>query len=179
MADEFDSCSSSDDAFKESATPLSSVAEAFEDLAMALKSNENLRLGTFCDACALVSVLFSSLGIAFKFAEYEYVSKVNDLLEASKTFDTLSSILDCDVANDSVKKPGSLSRHLRRVRQGLDLIKALFENFLSSSDCSLRDAASTAYTQVCAPYHTWTIRKAVQCEGCTLLPTRATVIEAK
>lgn len=58
--------------------------------------------------------------------------QVNDLLEASKTFDNLGSILDHDVDDDSVKKPGSLSRHLRRVRQGLDLIKALFEQFLSS-----------------------------------------------
>ena len=53
-------------------------------------------------------------------------------MEASKTFDALASIVDHDVETDSVKKPGSLSRHLRRVRQGLDLIKALFENFLSS-----------------------------------------------
>lgn len=31
-----------------------------------------------------------------------------------------------------MRKPGSHSRNLRRVRQGLDLIKALFEQFLSS-----------------------------------------------
>lgn len=58
--------------------------------------------------------------------------QVDDLMEASKTYDTLESIIDFDVANDTVKSPGSHSRNLRRVRQGLDLIRALFEQFLST-----------------------------------------------
>lgn len=53
-------------------------------------------------------------------------------MEASKRFATLENVLDLDVAHDTVKKPGSHSRNLRRVRQGLDLIRALFEEFLSS-----------------------------------------------
>jgi hypothetical protein len=66
-----------------SATPLSSMADAFEELARLLKSHKEvpkeearLRLDTFCDACSWVSVLFGCLGIAFKFAELEYVAKV-------------------------------------------------------------------------------------------------------
>lgn len=51
-------------------------------------SNDGLRLDAFCSACTHVSVLFGCLGFAFKFAEMEYVSKVRDLVEASKTFDT-------------------------------------------------------------------------------------------
>lgn len=39
------------------------------------------------------------------------------------------------------------------------------------SDCSLREAASTAYTQVCAPYHTWAVRTAVYA-GMYALPTK-------
>lgn len=163
----------------ERSTPLSAMADAFEDLASSLiqvvDSGEGFRLEPFCEACSLVSVLFGVLGLAFKFAEMEYVAKVNDLLEASKRFDTLSNILDYDVENDSVKKAGSHSRNLRRVRLGLDLMKALFEQFISSSDCSLKDAASTAYTQVCAPYHTWAIRKAVGA-GMYALPTREQLI---
>ena len=59
------------------ATPLSTVAEAFEEIADIVENGkEELRLKTFCDACALVSVLFNSLGFAFKFAEMEYCSKV-------------------------------------------------------------------------------------------------------
>ena len=53
-------------------------------------------------------------------------------MEASKTYDTLPKIIDFDVANDTVKSHGSLSRNLRRVRQGLDLIRAIFANFLAT-----------------------------------------------
>ncbi|PON87352.1 hypothetical protein TorRG33x02_168440, partial [Trema orientale] len=96
---------------------------------------------------------------------------VHNLVEASKTYVTLQNILDCDVANQTVKTPGSNSRNLRRVRQGLDLIRALFEQFLSNDDYYLKGAASTAYAQVCAPYHSWTVRTAVAA-GMYALPTR-------
>ncbi|KAG7944030.1 hypothetical protein I3843_15G076800 [Carya illinoinensis] len=155
-------------------TPLSAMAEAFEELDKVLRSREDdrqLRLDTFCEACSLVSVLFGCLGFAFKFAEVDYVSKVRDLKEASSTSDTLQDILDLDVANDTVKIQGSLSRNLRRVRQGLDLIRVLFEQFLTTEDCYLKEAASRAYRQVCAPYHSWTVRTAVVAGMCAL-PTR-------
>ncbi|XP_068327515.1 ACD11 homolog protein-like [Pyrus communis] len=160
--------------------PLTAIVEAFEELGKFLQSHshnsqqkqqQTLRLDTFCQASTLVSILFSCLGLAFKFAEMEYVSKVEDLVEASKTYDTLESLLDFDVANDTVKSPGSHSRNLRRVRQGLDLVRALFEQFLSTDDYSLREAASTAYANVCAPYHSWTIRTAVAA-GMYALPSR-------
>lgn len=63
-----------DDGFEDAGTgtPLSAIAEAFEELS----SNHDLMLKPFCHACSLLSVLFGSLGIAFKFAELEYVSKV-------------------------------------------------------------------------------------------------------
>ncbi|KAJ0094434.1 hypothetical protein Patl1_16460 [Pistacia atlantica] len=187
-------------------TPLGVIVGAFEELEKLLNcgSNSELRLDTFCDASSLVSVLFSSLGLAFKFAELEYVSKVKNLVQASKTYETLHEILDRDIANGNVKTSGSNSRNLRRVRQGLDLIRALFEQFLATkyaqplddyllllfaaiikhvkcsmiykcayhdSDYSLKEAASTAYTQVCAPYHSWTVRTAVYAGMCTL-PSR-------
>ncbi|XP_048134713.1 ACD11 homolog protein-like isoform X2 [Rhodamnia argentea] len=156
-------------------TPLSGIAEAFEEMAALLRSDEGgsveLRLDEFCDACSLVSVLFGCLGLAFKFAEMEYVAKVRDLVEASRTHRTLQNVLDLDVAKNSVRTPGSRTRNLRRVRQGLDLIRALFEQFLSSDDYSLKDAATTAYMQVCAPFHTWGIRTAVYA-GMYTLPYR-------
>ncbi|XP_028553488.1 ACD11 homolog protein isoform X1 [Dendrobium catenatum] len=165
---------SSSDSFKEAevGTPLSAVVEAFEELAKSLEgSSEDLRLHPFLFACSHVSDLFGCLGLGFKFAEIEYVSKVNKLLQASKAFYTLSGIIDHDVRNGTIRKSGSHSRNLRRVRLGLDLIKALFEQFLSSKECSPKEAASNAYAQVCAPYHTWPVRKAVAAGMCTL-PTR-------
>ncbi|PIM98906.1 hypothetical protein CDL12_25850 [Handroanthus impetiginosus] len=167
-----------DDAFEDAnndqLTPLSAVADAFEELSALVKAkgfDYDLDLKTFCDACSLVSILFGCLGIAFKFAELEYVSKVSDLAEASESYGTLNNVLDFDVQNDTVRTAGSLSRNLRRVRQGLDLIRALFQNFLSSDDCNLKEAASTAYAKTCAPYHTWAVRTAVYA-GMYALPTR-------
>ncbi|KAL7606809.1 ACD11 homolog protein [Lactuca sativa] len=158
-------------------TPLASIAQAFEEIADLIKKGNksegsvDLRLKPFCEACTLVSVLFGCLGIAFRFAEMEYTSKVRDLLEASKQFATLSSVVEFDLRNKTVKSPGSHTRNLRRVRQGLDLIKELFQNFISDENHSLKKAATQAYQQVCAPYHTWAVRAAVSAGMCTL-PTR-------
>lgn len=71
-----------DDEFEdaETGTALSLISDAFEELSDLIKKDNGvsieLRLKPFCDACSLVSVLFGSLGIAFKFAEMEYTSKV-------------------------------------------------------------------------------------------------------
>ncbi|KAL0463599.1 UNVERIFIED_CONTAM: ACD11protein [Sesamum latifolium] len=147
-------------------TPLSVVADAFEELSAVVKANGfdyDLDLKTFCDACSLVSDLFGCLGKAFIFAELDYRSKVSDLAEASESYGTLNNILDFDVQNDTVRIRGSLSRYLRRVRQGLDLLRVLFQNFVSSDLNSL--------CKKCAPYQTWAVRTAVSA-GMYALPTR-------
>ena len=54
------------------------------------------------------------------------------LIGAAKSYGTLNNILNKDVENVSVKKKGSHSWNLRRVRLGLGLVKALFEQFLST-----------------------------------------------
>lgn len=165
-----------DDEFEdaETGTALSLIADAFEEISDLIKNdnvNDELRLKPFCDACSLVSVLFGSLGIAFKFAEMEYTSKVRDLSDAASLYGTLSKVIDYDVKSDTVQSAESLTRKLRRVRQGLDLIRELFLNFLSTDEYSLKEAASSAYKQVCAPYHTWAVRTAVSAGMCAL-PTR-------
>lgn len=71
----------SEDEFEDAGegTAISMMADAFEELSDLIKNgnkNDELRLKVFCDACSLVSVLFGSLGLAFKFAEMEYTSKV-------------------------------------------------------------------------------------------------------
>ncbi|PWA35607.1 glycolipid transfer protein domain-containing protein [Artemisia annua] len=171
-----DKVSYSEDEFEDAGegTAISMMADAFEELSDLIKNgnkNDELRLKVFCDACSLVSVLFGSLGLAFKFAEMEYTSKVRDLADAAEIYGTLSRVIDCDVKTDTVKSAESLTRKLRRVRQGLDLIRELFQNFLSTDDYSLKEAASSAYKQVCAPYHTWAVRTAVSAGMCAL-PTR-------
>lgn len=67
-------------------TPLSLIVGSFEGLAKLLNSRNgrgcktDLRLDVFCEACSLVSVLFNCLGLAFKFAQIEYVTKVRIFL---------------------------------------------------------------------------------------------------
>lgn len=58
--------------------------------------------------------------------------QVSGLKAAAKANSTLNTILDDDLKKATVRIQGSLSRQLRRVRQGIDLIATLFQNFLSS-----------------------------------------------
>ncbi|KAK9140482.1 hypothetical protein Scep_010163 [Stephania cephalantha] len=157
--------------------PLRKIADAFKDLAAAADSETlSMEVQSFSHACSLVSPLFGCLGIAFKFAEMDYVAKVDDLAEASKSIATLNSLLDRDVAQNSVRKAGSHSRNLLRVKRGLDMVRVLFEQILLSEGNSLRDPASMAYSHVFAPHHGWAIRKAVAA-GMYVLPTRAQLLK--
>lgn len=156
--------------------PLRKMAEAFNGLASSLNSQTTLDEATldvasFSTACSLVSPLFRCLGIAFKFAEIDYVAKVDDLSEASKTILTLPVMMEKDMEANCVRKAGSHTRNLLRVKRGLDMVKVLFEQMLSSEGNSLKSPASTAYAQVFAPYHGWAIRKAVAA-GMYALPTK-------
>lgn len=78
------------------------------------------------------AIIFEFLTLLIIWLYDDWYGQLRGLLEASKTCDTLKDILDLDVASDTVKTSGSYSRNLRRVRQGLDLIKAIFEQFLST-----------------------------------------------
>ncbi|XP_047318617.1 accelerated cell death 11 [Impatiens glandulifera] len=158
--------------------PLRKIAEAFKDLDNKIDSqtlSQELEVASFSSACSLVSPLFGCLGIAFKFAEMDYVAKVVDLAEASKSIATLQSMIDRDVEANCVKKGGSHSRNLLRVKRGLDMVRLLFEQILTSEGNSLKGPASTAYAKVFAPYHGWAIRKAVAA-GMYALPTKAQLL---
>ncbi|TVU02277.1 hypothetical protein EJB05_52232 [Eragrostis curvula] len=132
--------------------------------------------GAFSGACSNVSVLFGCLGIAFKFAEMDYVAKVNDLVEASKTISTLPSMVELDIQNDTVRKAGSHTRNMLRVKRGIDMVKVLFEQILVTEGNSLRDAASVAYAQVFAPHHDRAIRMAVAA-GMYALPSKSQLLK--
>jgi hypothetical protein len=83
---------------------------------------------------------------------------VNDLIGASKEYATLNDILDKDVEHDCVKKQGSHSRNLRRVRLGLGLIKALFEQFLATEYVSFLQPSAACrllYSPLAAGSNQW------------------------
>lgn len=57
--------------------PLRKIAEAFIELAATVNAQTaDVEVAPFSHACSLVSPLFGCLGIAFKFAEMDYVAKV-------------------------------------------------------------------------------------------------------
>ncbi|XP_020523451.1 accelerated cell death 11 isoform X1 [Amborella trichopoda] len=157
--------------------PLKQIAESFQEIALTLNSQaSDIEVASFSRACSHVSVLFGCLGLAFKFAEMDYVAKVVVLVEASKSIGTLQSLLDDDIQQNSVRKGGSHSRNLLRVKRGLDMVRVLFEKILMMEGNSLRDPASVAYAQVFAPHHGWAIRKAVAA-GMYALPTKAQLLK--
>ncbi|XP_074592535.1 accelerated cell death 11-like isoform X1 [Curcuma longa] len=155
--------------------PLRRIAAAFEALEASSKTAP-MEVDAFSRACSQVSFLFGCLGIAFKFAEMDYVAKVEDLCEASKSISTLNNLLELDIQQDCVKQGGSHSRNLLRVKRGLDMVKVLFEQILEKDDNSLRDPATVAYAKVFAPHHGWAIRKAVAA-GMYALPSKAQLVK--
>ncbi|KAK9223553.1 hypothetical protein WN944_011998 [Citrus x changshan-huyou] len=156
--------------------PLTKISESFKELAATVNSQAaDVELAAFSRACSYVSPLFGCLGIAFKFAEMDYVAKVDDLAEASKSILTLQSVIDRDIEGNCVRKAGSHTRNLLRVKRGLDMVRVLFEQILAAEGNSLKDPASKAYAQVFAPHHGWAIRKAVAA-GMYALPTRAQLL---
>ncbi|QHO06455.1 Accelerated cell death [Arachis hypogaea] len=129
---------------------LGKIADAFKELAevVAAASNnaeEAVEVAAFARACSFVAPLFGLVGFHFKFIEMDYVTKVNDLMEASKSFKTLESMVDEDVKTNTVRKQGSHSRNLLKIKQGN----------------SVRDAVSKAYTEIFHLHHGWALRKAV------------------
>ncbi|KAI3889293.1 hypothetical protein MKX03_037887 [Papaver bracteatum] len=118
----------------------------------------------------------SYLGFAFKFARMDYVPKVADLAEASKSLITLEAMLDLDVERNSVRLVGSHSRNLLRIKRAINTIRAFFKLILATNygyaDMSLKDLGWKAYDETLAPYHGWVLRKAVY-TGMYTLPTKA------
>ncbi|PKA61987.1 hypothetical protein AXF42_Ash019193 [Apostasia shenzhenica] len=157
--------------------PLLRIADAFASLAETVRSDsEALEVAPFSDACSRVSILFGCLGIAFKFAEMDYVAKVEDLKAASSGISTLQSMLESDIQRNCVTQAGSHSRNLLRVKRGIDMVKVLFEEILAADGNSLKDPASVAYAKVFAPHHGWAIRKAVAA-GMYVLPSKSQLLK--
>ncbi|OIW13906.1 hypothetical protein TanjilG_31795 [Lupinus angustifolius] len=164
--------------FNSGDTTLVKISHAFNSLATVVADSDNgaaVEVGPFSHASSLLSPLFGCLGIAFKFAEMDYVAKVKDLAEASKSIQTLPSMIELDVQANSVRFAGSHTRNLLRVKRGLDMVRVLFQQILVTEGNSLKAPASKAYGQVFAPYHGWAIRKAVSA-GMYALPTKGQLL---
>ncbi|GLJ12882.1 hypothetical protein SUGI_0199790 [Cryptomeria japonica] len=150
---------------------LHTIGDVFDKLSSIVSDND-LKVLQFVEAVSTLSKLYGCLGVAFKFAEIDSNAKLRDLRDASQSFETFQGLLDRDVKRKSVRKAGSHSRNLLRLKQGIEFVKVLFEQILSTEENSLKDSASIAYSQVLAPSHGWAVRKAVAA-GLYAVPTRA------
>ncbi|KAK7858282.1 accelerated cell death 11 [Quercus suber] len=139
--------------------PLRKLADAIEGLSSSVNS-ENPHLKIF-GRLSTPSIFF--LGIAFRFADLELQSKVNNLEEASKTYDTdtVQALLEGETENGSAKNTGSHCRNLVRLKRVIDLVRVMLEQVLASGGNSLVEPFTAAYEQVFAPYHGWIVKKVV------------------
>ncbi|KAB1212544.1 Ceramide-1-phosphate transfer protein [Morella rubra] len=157
--------------------PLRNLSEAFKELAANVDSQTaDVELAPFSRACSLILPLIRSLGIAFKFAELDYVGKVNDLAEASKSVGTLQGMVDRDIEENTVRRAGSHTKSLLRVKRTLEVTRVFFEQILATDGNSLRDSAFKAYGQVFAPHHGRAVRKAVAA-GTYALPSKEQMLK--
>ncbi|XP_056844222.1 accelerated cell death 11 [Raphanus sativus] len=156
---------------------METVADAFKGLAATVNSrNPQVAVSQFSDACSLFSGLFGILDTSFKFAKMDYVGKLNHLAVASRSISTLEEMIDKDIQAGCVKKYGSHTRNLLKVKQGLEMIKVFCEELLATEgDDSLKDAAIKAYNQVLFPHHQYNIQKACA-TGLNSLPSKSLVL---
>ena len=58
--------------------------------------------------------------------------QVDDLAETSKSITTFKTMIDLDIQAKTVRKQGSHTRNLLRVKRGLDMVKVLFEKIIAT-----------------------------------------------
>jgi len=82
-----------------------------------------------CCQCQAIILTFLSLWYSSLITSLDLL-QVDDLVEASKSISTLPSMVELDIQTNTVRKPGSLTRNLLRVKRGIDMVKVLFEQIL-------------------------------------------------
>ncbi|CAK9137227.1 unnamed protein product [Ilex paraguariensis] len=110
---------------------LTKVAESFKELAKCVDSpTPRLEVGQFASASRLVASIIGHLGMAFKFASIEFSAKIDALMEASKSIDTLEALIDHDIEQNCAKVSNSNSRDLVRVKRSIDMLRVIYEQIL-------------------------------------------------
>ena len=99
------------------------------------------------------------------------------LVAVQDSLTTLQAVVDADAAANRATVRGSAARNLHRLATGLSFAAELLSALAADPACPLRTAASSAYTQTLAKYHTAFLRAGVKAST-YLLPDRATFLRS-
>ncbi|GJS30819.1 ACD11 homolog protein-like protein [Tanacetum coccineum] len=107
-------------------TPAGNTYTRISDLIIAVENIcENAVMEAKNAACDIQNSIIEQKQMLAKSAQQH--QEVCDLADAAEIYGTLSKVIDCDVKTYIVKSAESHTRKLHRVRQGLDLIRELFQ----------------------------------------------------
>jgi hypothetical protein len=129
----------------------------------------------FITVCERILPVFDHLGSVFVFAKNEMSSKKDSIIKVAATHTTLDQIIDADKVAGVTTKKNSCARNLHRLTSVITFVQRLLEKLCESSTSTLRDAASVAYEEVMAPFHTYVVRAGVRA-GLLALPSKETFL---
>lgn len=130
-------------------------------------------------SCAVDQVLpvFDSLGMVMAFAKTEMLAKNESIRGLIPKYATLKDIVDADKKSNTVTTKNSGARNLHRLRTVILFISQLLQNLIADADATLSAAATEAYKETLAVYHSTIVRGSVS-TGMMLLPSRAAFLES-
>ncbi|CBI17899.3 unnamed protein product, partial [Vitis vinifera] len=108
----------------------------FEDLCRSI---------TLVQGCRVGSTFVGYLGLPFKFAQLEFLSKVNDLNKGARADDTLETLIDREIEQNLAKKHYSSSRSLIRVKRSTIMLSVMFEQMVTRGGNSIVGAVSNLW----------------------------------
>ncbi|RVW75931.1 Accelerated cell death 11 [Vitis vinifera] len=115
------------------------MADCIKEVADCLNSpNPSLEVHRLVHYCRIGSTFVGYLGLPFKFAQMEflskYLSKVNDLDKGARPDDTLETLIDREIQQNLAKKHYSSSRSLIRVKRSIVMLTVMFEQMLTKGE---------------------------------------------
>lgn len=115
--------------------------------------------------CQVIILTFLSLWYSSLITSLDLL-QVDDLVEASKSISTLPSMVELDIQTDTVRKAGSHTRNLLRVKRGIDMVKVLFEQILVTEYARAARWIPLYFSQLVVAYKfvLWTVKQCLLSE---------------
>ncbi|KAJ9700987.1 hypothetical protein PVL29_006357 [Vitis rotundifolia] len=155
---------------------LTRMADCIKEVADCVNCpNPSLEVHRLVHYCRIGSTFVGYLGLPFKFAQIEFLSKylsnVNELNNGARPDDTLETLIDREIQQNLAKKHYSSSRSLIRVKRSIVMLTMMFEQMLTKGYINCE-----TYEKSFAAYHGWATRTAVFA-SLPALPTRAKLMK--